>query len=74
MAGQSKGGGQGRVRSQKGKGRMLRCSDVDPMGVQCERAIFAGRGTALDVAGTFTCGNSPLVPKARGRVGQQKQR
>jgi hypothetical protein len=63
----AKGGGQGRVRTMLGHGRMLRCADTG-----CERAIFAGRGTALELAGAWSCGMDALVPKAR--VGQRKQR
>ena len=74
MAKTGVGTGQGRIRSLLGKGRMLRCVDTDSRGVRCERAIFAGRGTAPDVAGSWSCGTDPLVPKLRGRVGQQKQR
>lgn len=61
-----KGGGQGRVRCQFGKGRIVRCTKKGHE--LCQRAAFYGRG----VEGEYHCAGEPLVPKT-GRLGQQKQ-
>ena len=65
MAIKGSGTGQGRVRSQLGKGRMVKCSQAGHE--LCQRAAFFGKG----VEGPYHCGSAPLLPKSR--VGQQKQ-
>lgn len=46
------GGGQGRVRSSFGRGRMVKCSGEAPNGKPCQRARFQARGVDIP----YDCG------------------
>lgn len=69
------GGGQGRVRSQLGAGRMVNCSGTAPNGKPCQRVRFQARGVDADYnCGEHRADNGRPFSSPKGRPWKRKAR